>query len=192
MYNRRSASVLIEELEMYNAPTLKSSSMYGRMAFSSSSDNFSLNRYGLSSFFVARSSSLATLIDSPTSVLKTNRLPPVASMMLSFDKDFICRSAAAIILCSSSCFDALIAPRFNTAISSGLRIHHLLCFVHYATRLMKDARVRGSVPHVGLPAKLVDRGGHGKWVVDAGQGRDHGKVRQGVHQGVEAGQGTDP
>ena len=25
-------------------------------------------------------------------------------------------------------------------------------------------RVRGSVPHVGLPAKLVDRGGHGKWV----------------------------
>lgn len=32
------------------------------------------------------------------------------------------------------------------------------------TRLMKDARVRGSVPHVGLPAKLVDRGGHGKWV----------------------------
>ena len=61
-----------------------------------------------------------------------------------------------------------------------------------STRLMKDARVRGSVPHVGLPAKLVDRGGHGKWVVDAGQGRDHGKVRQGVHQGVEEGQGTDP
>ena len=60
------------------------------------------------------------------------------------------------------------------------------------TRLMKDARVRGSVPHVGLPAKLVDRGGHGKWVVDAGQGRDHGKVRQGVHQGVEEGQGMDP
>ena len=29
---------------------------------------------------------------------------------------------------------------------------------------MKDARVRGSVPRVGLPAKLVDRGGHGKWV----------------------------
>ena len=61
-----------------------------------------------------------------------------------------------------------------------------------STRLMKDARVRGSVPHVGLPAKLVDRGGHGKWVVDAGQGRDHGKVRQGVHQGVEEGQGMDP
>ena len=37
--------------------------------------------------------------------------------------------------------------------------------VNPATRLMKDARVRGSVPHVGLPAKLVDRGGHGKWVV---------------------------
>ena len=64
--------------------------------------------------------------------------------------------------------------------------------VQRPTRLMKDARVRGSVPHVGLPAKLVDRGGHGKWVVDAGQGRDHRQVCQGVHEGVEEGQGGGP
>ena len=43
-----------------------------------------------------------------------------------------------------------------------------------------------------MPAKSVDRGGHGKWVVDADQGRDHEQVRQGVCEGVEEGQGTDP
>ncbi len=31
------------------------------------------------------------------------------------------------------------------------------------------------MPHVELPAKSVDRGGHGKWVVGAGQGRDHSR-----------------
>ena len=44
------------------------------------------------------------------------------------------------------------------------------------------------MPRVGLPAKSVDRGGHGKWVVDADQGRDHEQVRQGVCEGVEEGQ----
>ena len=47
------------------------------------------------------------------------------------------------------------------------------------------------MPHVGLPAKFVDRGGHGKRVVDAGQGRDHREVRRGVREGVEEGQGAD-
>lgn len=55
-------------------------------------------------------------------------------------------------------------------------------------RLIRDAREGGSVPRVGLPAKSVDRGGHGKWVVDADQGRDHEQVRQGVCEGVEEGQ----
>ena len=55
---------------------------------------------------------------------------------------------------------------------------------------MKDARVRGSVPHVELLAKLVDRGRYEKWVVDAGQGLDNGKAR--VHEGVEERQGADP
>lgn len=44
------------------------------------------------------------------------------------------------------------------------------------------------MPHVGMPAKSVDRGGHGKWVVDTDQGRDHEQVRQGVCEGVEEGQ----
>ena len=59
------------------------------------------------------------------------------------------------------------------------------------TRLIGDAREGRPVPHVGLPAKTVDRGGHGKRVVDAGQGRDHWEVRRGVREGVEEGQGAD-
>ena len=33
--------------------------------------------------------------------------------------------------------------------------------------------------------------GLGSGLPGAGQGRDHGEVRQGVHEGVEEGQGTD-
>ena len=48
------------------------------------------------------------------------------------------------------------------------------------------------MPHVGLPAKTVDRGGHGKRVVDAGQGRGSpGGCAGEVREGVEEGQGTD-
>ena len=41
------------------------------------------------------------------------------------------------------------------------------------------------MPHVGLPAKIVGRGGHGKRVVDAGQGRDHGQGAGEVREGVQ-------
>ena len=38
------------------------------------------------------------------------------------------------------------------------------------TRLIGDAREGRPVPHVGLPAKIVDRGGHGKRVARCGPG----------------------
>jgi len=51
------------------------------------------------------------------------------------------------------------------------------------------ARERGSVPHLELPAKVADRGGHaGGWVVDAGQGGGSGGciVALAPHDKVEA------
>ena len=49
------------------------------------------------------------------------------------------------------------SPRLSLVISTQSQILSTTC-----TPI--TPRVRGSVPHVGLPAKLVDRGGHGKWV----------------------------
>ena len=67
-----------------------------------------------------------------------------------------------------------------------------VCPFKTSTRLIGDAREGRPVPHVGLPAKIVDRGGHGKRVVDAGQGRGSpGGCAGEVREGVEEGQGTD-
>ena len=60
------------------------------------------------------------------------------------------------------------------------------------TRLIGDAREGRPVPHVGLPAKIVDRGGHGKRVARCGPGpRSPGGCAGEVREGVEEGQGTD-